>query len=590
MAEKNPSELLNTTGYNSGDGFFGKISFNNLLGIDEKNGFHEEFYTNLLNSAQCPPINALWLVFINGMPTKGIAGKDQTYTEKDNATEFTEEGYNIASKMANGARGILIAQGVKHTGDGTNFTRQGYSNTGLFKGVLSNGRSEINTLDISFLESNVSFVDYALRPWAISVAHNGLTDPLVYANTIEVWHLSKMGANTNLATRKIFTYHNCFPINIDQQEYNYGGDDVKVQRQVSFGYHYYTMKDPEEAVIKLIENDSKDKGFVSGLLDNLAGKLKSQFGANSVEQYLSNIVDRAKSFATSAITNTATGAVTNISGAVQGAVDGAIRDVTSTGFKVGNDAVSSIANAANNAVNSIVGSNPNKDTSKFSGSAGSTVTNARVGSTEESASKDRLESYGYIEKTINTDDSPMHLLPLVDSEDIPQAIVDVNVQINPNDSPNHVTKDVTELAEGGITINRTVNDGDPNADTPKFLNSGSDLLYYVEKNISEDDSNPSQSVDANLKSNSTFNSAVERASDSNISAVENALEVTLEDVSGDSVIGDNIPTYVEKEVEYSDSNPSQSVNFESKQINKNDSNPSQSVNIINKTNNKNDSL
>ena len=184
----------------------------------------------------------------------------------------------------------------------------------------------------------------------------------------------------------------------------------------------------------------------------------------------------------------------------------------------------------------------------------------------------------------------MHLLPLVDSEDIPQAIVDVNVQINPNDSPNHVTKDVTELAEGGITINRTVNDGDPNADTPKFLNSGSDLLYYVEKNISEDDSNPSQSVDANLKSNSTFNSAVERASDSNISAVENALEVTLEDVSGDSVIGDNIPTYVEKEVEYSDSNPSQSVNFESKQINKNDSNPSQSVNIINKTNNKNDSL
>lgn len=573
---------LNTTGSDSGGNLLGDLSLGGILGTNKADSFYEEFYNELLTTANCPPINALWLVFIHDMPI--AANIIPSYKQKENSL-LTNRTYEKAASEGRRRRGILLAQGVKHTGDGTQFSREGYSNTGLWKGVLSNGRSDLNTLDISFLESNVSFVDNALRPWAVAVAHNGLTDPKMYANTITVWHLSKMGARNNFAKRKVFKYHNCFPISIDQQEYNYGGDDVNIKRAVSFGYHYYTVEDADSEVLDLLGYGEKEKGFLEKAFSYVGNEISSQLGANNLGQYLNNIVERAKSFTKSVVSNTVKGAITNVGGAVQGAVDGAIRDVTSEGLAAGNNAVSSVSKAANDAVNKVVGSNPNEDT-PFNRKDGGNQTVKAAQALGEAASASRLSEYGYVEKSVSSDDVVNNIIPKTDQsqEDlISPTEVNINVGINENDTPNNITKDVFENDEGGITIIREKNVGNPNDDTPNFLGSPStNLLYYTEKEVKADDTpsfanglpdskpisgfkkgsnNTPNNTDTLSKPSNTFKTGAEQGVDSNINSVESAFELTVEVDKNDSNIGDDLLYYEEIEISKDDDNPSQSIKF-----------------------------
>jgi hypothetical protein len=437
----------------------------------------------------------------------------------------------------------------------------------------------------------VSFVDYALRPWTIAVSHRGLTDPSLYARTITVWHLTKMGAKRNMAKRKVFKYHNCFPISIDQQEYNYSGDDINIKRAVSFGYHYYTVEDADDEVLNLLNFSSQEKSAIGKALDffglgnigdQALDQIRSQFGANSVSQYLNNIVERGKSFTRSVVSNTVQGAISNVGGAVQGAVDGAIRDVTSQGLAAGNRAVNAIADTANDAVNSIAGSNPNSDTVNgvnVNLSGGSVNTAGQ--SSSENASVGRLAKYGYVEKFFNTEDSPIHILPITDTEQadvVEDSLVEVSLPVNSNDVPNFTGDEVTEV-DGGISIARpSTSNENPNDDTPNFLNGPStNLLYYKEKRVNENDTTSFVSTSPDSKPINAFKKGTDQATESNIDAVENAFSNFVENNKDDSNIGENLNDYVEIEISQNDSTPSDSLSFEPIQISESDSNPSDSI-------------
>lgn len=580
------STVLNTTGFDSSGGILPNRTdtlLNTLLGRDRAQSFYLDFYNNLLTTANAPAINSLWLVFIQDMPSPAML---DYYRELDNSN-LSNAWYQKAAKEGKRLRGIILAQGVKHTGDGNKFSREGYNNTGLWKGVLSNGRSDIDELQISFLESNVSFVDYALRPWSVAVAHRGLTDTSVVANTISVWHLGKMGARVNFARRKVITYHNCFPMSIDQQEYNHSGDDINIKRNVSFGYHYYTMDDADDMVLDLLSYGEHEKGllaegkrFLQQQARQAAENLQSQFGANTVSQYLNNIVERGKSFAASVVSNTVQGAVTNVAGGIQGAIDGAIRNVTSQGLAAGNRAVGAVAGATNRAIDGITGSDPNRDTPRnaLSGSSSGSRIAGATQNLAQNSSNQRLSDNGYIEKKISEDDTVTFVYREPDEpEEISPFVVDTNRDINPNDTPNFATSDITELADGGIAITRTFSTGGENDDTPRFL-AGDELLYYVEKSINEDDVPTYWNTMPNSKPlGGGVGKAENAAADSNISAVENRLFIEKVVQPNDSDASVDLVNYIEKEAQPSDPNLSQSIDFNEKSLPQDDSNPSDSV-------------
>ena len=585
QTEPDSNSVLNTTGQD-GSNFLSRV-----LGFEKANSFYTDFYNNLLTTGNAPPINSLWLVFIQDIPATGtILNTQNGYQIKDGATSFGNENFQKAANEGRRTRGVILAQGVKHTGDGSNFSREGYSNTGLWKGVLSNGRSDIQTLDISFLESNISFVDYALRPWAISVAHRGLTNPELYANNITVWHLSKMGAGANFKRRKVIKYHNCFPINIDQQEYNYAEDNMDMKRVVSFGYHYYTLEDADANVLDLLSYTSSErgilgqiKGYLKNQTDSAFDTLKSSLGANSVSQYLNNIVERGQSFADSLITNTIQGAVTNFAGTVQDAVDGAIRDFTSDGLRRGNEVVTGVAERTNEAVNRLIGNDPNADTvNGVNINLVETPTDDYIERNVQNASYDRLESHGYVERSVNPDDAINKILPKMPNEELASAAeVNTDKQINQNDTPDNSANGVTNNLDGSITISREKSEGNPNADTPNFLGSPTtNLLNYIEKKVSTDDVPTYANGLKDSIPNNGFRTALD---ESNIRNDSTSKQVNVNDGNpsistrfnqvntnrNDGEVSNNI-TYKQVNIKQNDSDASNNVSYVNKRVSEND--------------------
>ena len=567
----NAGTALNTTGFNNTGGIFNSPAnglLSTLLGTNRADSFYKDFYNNLLTTANAPPMNSLWLVFIQDLPAKSFLTK---HNIRENSG-LNQTWYDKASYESRRPRGIIIAQGVKHVGDGNKFSREGYNNTGLWKGILSNGRNDIEQLQVSFLESNVSFVDYALRPWSVAVAHEGLTNKAVIANNITVWHLSKMGAGANLARRKVIKYHNCFPTSIDSQEYNYSGDDIAVQRQVSFGFSYYTMEDADSALLSLLSygaQENKFLGFLKDQANQALENLQQQFGANNISQYINNIVERGKSFGTSLVSNTLQGAVSNVAGAVQGAVDGAIRDLTSAGLSAGVNAVNSIADAANEAVDSLVNSNPNSDTVRGGTAQTSSGVERQLQASTDGASNARLSKYGYIEKKINKEDTVTHetLTPIVERRDV--VPVDTNRAINEEDVPKFETPGVIDLAEGGITIPRTFSTGGENDDTPIY-GTGRQPLFYVEKSINESDTPVFLNAKADSKPTGGIAGAVGETADNAISITENNLKTQIQINTNDSAIGSELVEYVEKEIPQNDSDAGKNPQSNQKSTNTED--------------------
>ena len=69
----------------------------------------------------------------------------------------------------------MLANSIKLVGEGIDTERVGSINSeGYLRGLVTKGRADFGTLDVAFLETNYSFVDYIIRPWLISIARDGL--------------------------------------------------------------------------------------------------------------------------------------------------------------------------------------------------------------------------------------------------------------------------------------------------------------------------------------------------------------------------------------------------------------------------------
>ena len=198
---------------------------------------HEWFYNVILSQINSVPIQSLWLAFFTSIPTVKPFGVGDY--ENGAFPEWIFHG-NAAINLGLGIQGLLFAQAVKIPGDGINTSRVGPDNMGLIKGVISNGRKELETINISFLDTNFSFTDLNLRPWTIMVGHKGLKDSTL-KTSINIVQLAKAGPGKFLQPRAHWIFHDAAPISIDTQQYDYGADKV-IQRQIEFAYNYYTMQ------------------------------------------------------------------------------------------------------------------------------------------------------------------------------------------------------------------------------------------------------------------------------------------------------------------------------------------------------------
>lgn len=201
--------------------------------------FYPYFLNQLLQTANSIPIQSQWLIVIEKLPALGM------HTSLDEKVEGDWDLYNSMAINTQAAyhtrKGCLFAQSVNIPGDGLDVAQYGSDQTTYLKGWITNSRSGFEKLMTVFLETDVSFTDFILRPWMIVAGRKSLKKDTL-KTTITVYNLTK--GRSGMTPRKIITYHGCTPVKIDTEEYNYTGNKV-IERQVQWSYNYYEISDGE---------------------------------------------------------------------------------------------------------------------------------------------------------------------------------------------------------------------------------------------------------------------------------------------------------------------------------------------------------
>ena len=155
---------------------------------------------------------------------------------------------------------VLFANGVSVPGESVGVARAGMSaeSGGLHGGLLSapilKGRKDLSNLEITFIETNVSFIDTIIRPWSVATAQYGLfarsqNSLQNFKTTVTIDYLDKTGkANEDSETRKRITFSDAAPVEVASYETTYGstGKSTDIRStKTSWVYSTYSIDYPK---------------------------------------------------------------------------------------------------------------------------------------------------------------------------------------------------------------------------------------------------------------------------------------------------------------------------------------------------------
>lgn len=141
-------------------------------------------------------------------------------------------------------KGCLFAQAVQIPGENTVTNPEGFQQGGFIRSYIGQGRDAPEPLKITFLETNVSFVDNVIRPWVITTAYLGMiarTGNKNYRCNISVYKLGVITPQENPFVLQKYTFYGACPVTISGEEYNYTQTTSPINREVTFVYHYYSL-------------------------------------------------------------------------------------------------------------------------------------------------------------------------------------------------------------------------------------------------------------------------------------------------------------------------------------------------------------
>jgi hypothetical protein len=160
---------------------------------------------------------------------------------------------SLATESYNGNMGCMFAQSINIPGEDNNVQPDGIVQmNGYLQGYIGQGRQIPNKMSISFLETNVDFVDNIIRPWVIMTGHLGMinrpaeqeyrTDILFY----------KLGITTPFYPPTIlakYSFYNACPVSVTAHEYTYDPYTAPIRKTAEFVYQYYSVNSSRSAFV-----------------------------------------------------------------------------------------------------------------------------------------------------------------------------------------------------------------------------------------------------------------------------------------------------------------------------------------------------
>jgi hypothetical protein len=156
-------------------------------------------------------------------------------------------------------KGCLFVQAVSIPGESNVANPEGIQQSGYIRTVVGGGRDAFQNVTISFLETNISFVDNVIRPWVIATAHLGMIARSGSKNYRCNFSVYKLGILTPSETPHVlmkYTFYGACPISVTGEEYNYTQTSSPINREATFTYHYYSVESSGETNPSIVKNNS----------------------------------------------------------------------------------------------------------------------------------------------------------------------------------------------------------------------------------------------------------------------------------------------------------------------------------------------
>jgi hypothetical protein len=200
----------------------------------------------LSKPASALPKGAQWVLeftFDNGqiVPTAAIK---KCIKFEPNAWEIEEAMDIVLEDTYHKSKGCLFAQAVQIPGESMVANPEGLQTNGFIRGFVGGGRDSFPSLQVVFLETNISFVDNVIRPWVIATSHLGMIARSGNDNYRGIINVYKLGVINSfeppIVTQK-YTFYGICPISVGGEEYNYNVSNSPINRETNFTYHYYSV-------------------------------------------------------------------------------------------------------------------------------------------------------------------------------------------------------------------------------------------------------------------------------------------------------------------------------------------------------------
>lgn len=157
---------------------------------------------------------------------------------------------NSSNDNLQGLYGCLYAQKASVIGEETQSEKSKFGEQAghahYTPGTVLSGRQPPGNLQLSFIETNDSFVDHFLRPWQITASRLGLlarpaNESIKADIKVIEFSVTNGGPPTRYQSspRKTTIYRNAVPITVSSRELNYAPDNGPQTNDVTFAFNYY---------------------------------------------------------------------------------------------------------------------------------------------------------------------------------------------------------------------------------------------------------------------------------------------------------------------------------------------------------------
>ena len=236
------------------------------------------------------PLNQLWMVFFNIPPyvnNKAMAAFGETFI----GAQGPDEGTDLARQLLYTDRymrniGCSFAQTVSIPQEQNAIGRVGPSNRGFLKMPVLEQRQQFASINIEFLENNLSFVDFLIRPWIVLSSHAGYVarQKVNLTTDLMVINFAKGGVDfefddprqphrengsrtdtvhirndRGFVARKMYMFQGCTPINTSPERYGYSPESGVDRRDTEWVFKRYQVMTPSSLKNTMFDYQEKEE-------------------------------------------------------------------------------------------------------------------------------------------------------------------------------------------------------------------------------------------------------------------------------------------------------------------------------------------